>query len=275
MAAVMPGKDHGDMEDSMLDHGPVVKPRKGPFQSCAWFMERPLSRWIYAVFLLFGPVCLLWLIMKAASGMTGDILCGLAAIVLSLWGAQHFKILLGLKRNVEALAKSNRAFKSENAEMQRQVDKLLKAQQELSATQDQLNQTTAEYQANIQKFKALDDKLNSLADDSIAGLGALKEMSQHVQESINKEMVQHNRNILQTTYESVEIRDDQDGLSEAEFNQFVTALPANFQERFSTMSEQGKSFKEMAGDDGILDMDEFTELCDEFAEQAAAGDTAQ
>ena len=30
----------------------------------------------------------------------GDILCGLAAIVLSLWGAQHFKILLGLKRNV-------------------------------------------------------------------------------------------------------------------------------------------------------------------------------
>lgn len=37
MAAVMPGKDHGDMEDSMLDHGPVVKPRKGPFQSCAWY----------------------------------------------------------------------------------------------------------------------------------------------------------------------------------------------------------------------------------------------
>jgi len=269
----MAGKDTGDMEDSMLDHGPTVKPRKGPFQSCKWFMERPLSRWMFAVMLLFGPACLFWVILKASSGITGDILCGVSAIVLSLWGAQHFKILLGLKENVEKMARNNREFKKENGEMQRQVDKLLKAQVELAATHDTLNRTTNEYKENIAKFKALDEKLNSLADDSIAGLGALKEMSKNVQASIVKEMKQHERDVLSTTFEAVELRDDQDGLSEQEFNQFVSALPANFQERFSTMSEQGKSFKDIAGDDGIMDMDEFTTLCDEFAEQAVAGNT--
>ena len=69
------------------------------------------------------------------------------------------------------------------------------------------------------------------------------------------------------------------------------------QERFSTMSEvyshvlvhcchlfdlsswlfcqNGKSFKEMAGDDGTLDMDEFTELCDEFAKEQAMSSTGK
>merc|ERR1712083_1183608 len=108
-----------------------------------------------------------------------------------------------------------------------------------------------------------------MGDDSIAGLGALKEMSTSIQSSIQKELVQHERDVLSTTFEAMELRDDQDGLSEKEFNQFVTALPANFQERFSTMSENGKSFKEMAGDDGTQDMDEFTELCDEFAKEQA------
>merc|ERR1719295_163841 len=126
--------------------------------------------------LLFGPACLFWVILKASSGITGDILCGVAAIVLSLWGAQHFKILLGLKENVE---------------IQRQVDKLLKAQQELASTLNDLNRTMRENKENIAKFKALDEKLHSLADDSVAGLGALKEMSKNVQASIVKEMKQH------------------------------------------------------------------------------------
>merc|ERR1719334_1520912 len=91
---------------------------------------------MFAVVLLFGPACIFWVILKASSGITGDILCGVSAIVLSLWGAQHFKILLGLKENVEKMARNNREFKKENGEMQRQVDKLLKAQVELAATHD-------------------------------------------------------------------------------------------------------------------------------------------
>jgi len=272
MTAVLPGDDHGDMGDSMLKGDPTAPPaRKGLFQSCEWFKQRPLSRWQFAVFLLFGVATLLWIVIKATSGITGDVLSGLCAVVLAGWGAQHFKILLGIKENVERLAKNNREFKQQNAAMTHQVDKLMKAQRELTATHDALTETTDEYKANISKFKQLDEKLNSLADDSIEGLGALKEMSKTVQESIQKELVQHEREILLSVQEAMELRDDQEGLTENEFNQFVNALPANFQERFSTMSERGKSFKEMAGDDGVLDLDEFSEICDEFAKEVVAG----
>jgi len=265
------GADTGTMEDTMLDKGTNAPKRKGLFQSCAWFKEKPLRRWIYAAFLLFAPASMLWVIVKASSGVTGDVLAGIGAVVLALWGAQHFKILLGIKENVDRLARSNREFKKESCAMKHQVDKLMKAHEELTATSDQLMDTTKQYKSNIEKFKSLDEKLNSLADDSIAGLGALKEMSKTVMDSITKEMVQHEREVLSTTYQALEYRDDQDGLTEQEFKAFVNALPANFQERFSTMSEQGKSFKEIAGADGVMDMTEFTDLCDEFAQQAAAG----
>ena len=44
-------------------------------------------------------------------------------------------------------------FKKENAAMHQQVDKLMKAQEELTQTSDALQATTSEYKANISKFK--------------------------------------------------------------------------------------------------------------------------
>ena len=87
-------------------------------------------------------------------------------------------------------------------------------------------------------------------------------MSATVQDSIKKELVQHERDILHQVQEAMEFGDDQDGLTEDEYNRFIAALPKTFRQRFENM---GQTFKEIAGDDGVLDMDEFTELADKFA----------
>ena len=50
--------------------------------------------------LLFAPVCIIWIIVRATGTLTGDILSGLAAIFLAFYGANHFRILLGLKEQV-------------------------------------------------------------------------------------------------------------------------------------------------------------------------------
>ena len=62
--------------------------------------------------------------------------------------------------------------------------------------------------------------------------------------------------------ETMELGDDTDGLTEDEYNHFISALPRNFQRRFESMKQ---SFDEIAGDDGVLDLEEFTKLCDQFA----------
>merc|ERR1719150_1632728 len=132
-----------------------------------------------------------------------------------------------------------------------EVNKLSKAQEELGATADRLNQTTKSYQENISKFKALDEKLGKLADDNIAGLEKLQEMSKTVQDSIQKELVQHQRDILMRVQETMEFGDDKEGMSEDEYNRFIGYLPLGFQKRFE---EMGKSFADMAGDDGVMDL---------------------
>merc|ERR1712154_710191 len=107
------------------------------------------------------------------------------------------------------------------------------------------------YTENISKFKALDDKLGKLADDNIAGLEKLQEMSKTVQDSIQKELIQHQRDILMRVQETMEFGDDTDGLNEDEYNRFIALLPVGFQKRFE---EMGKSFADMAGDDGVMDL---------------------
>ena len=197
---------------------------------------------------------------------TGDILAGVCGLILACYGANHFRILLGLKEQVDRFGELNENFKSENIKLKKEVNKLNKAQDELSSIQQNLQQTTKQYAENIEKFRDLDDKLSKLADDNIEGMERLKKLSQHVQESIHEELVQHERDILHKVMDVMEFKDNKQGLNEQEYNQFVGMLPLSFQRRFSRMD---KTFDEISGQDDILDLEDFMKLADEFAVQEA------
>ena len=66
--------------------------------------------------------------------------------------------------------------------------------------------------------------------------------------------------------ESMEFGDDTEGLNEEEYDRFISYLPVGFQNRFKEMD---KTFADMSGDDGLIDLDEFTKICDEFAIEEA------
>merc|ERR1719229_405527 len=191
--------------------------------------------------------------------LTGDILSGVAALILALYGANHFRILLGLKEQVDKYARNNKAMKEENVQIKREVSKLSKASEELSGVSIQLSATTKSYKENISKFKALDERLSKLADDNIAGLEKLQEMTKTVQDSIQKELVQHQRDIVMRVQETMEFGDDQEGMSKEEYDRFVGALPAAYQAVFNK-----QDFNQMAGDDGNMDLKEFTKMIDDI-----------
>eukprot|EP00483_Globobulimina_turgida_P000508 UN00508 len=158
----MAGDDGGNDEDSMLNKSRTKTERSGICQSCQWFKENPLRRWKFAVFLLFTVLTLVWLILRVTASLTGDLLAGVCALVLACYGANHFRILLGLKEQVDKFSKNNRHFKVENAGLKMEVSKLSKAQEELGSTADRLKATTKGYEENISKFKVLDSKLSEL-----------------------------------------------------------------------------------------------------------------
>merc|ERR1712129_569244 len=148
----------------------------------------------------------------------------------------------------------------ENVQIKREVSKLSKASEELTGVSIQLRATTKSYKENISQFKALDEKLSKLADDNIAGLEKLQEMTRTVQDSIAKEMVQHQRDIVMRVQETMEFGDDQEGMSKREYDRFVGALPAAYQQVF-----KGRDFNEMAGDDGNMDLKELLHSLTKFA----------
>eukprot|EP00484_Ammonia_sp_Unknown_P022659 CAMPEP_0197025802 /NCGR_PEP_ID=MMETSP1384-20130603/6021_1 /TAXON_ID=29189 /ORGANISM="Ammonia sp." /LENGTH=269 /DNA_ID=CAMNT_0042454373 /DNA_START=88 /DNA_END=897 /DNA_ORIENTATION=- len=257
----LPGEDLGTDNDSMLSKKDQQKPEySGVCASCQWFKANPMRRWTFAVMLLFAILCPIWLIIRATGTLTGDILSGLCGLALACYGANHFRILLGLKEQVDKYASLNNQMKQENAAMRTEVDKLGRAREQLDRTANELQNTTKAYAENIEKFRALDERLSKLSGDNIAGLEKLQEMSKKVQDSVQKELVQHERDILMKVQEAMEFGDDKEGLSEDEYNKFVSALPDTFQARFESVN-----FADVAGDDGVLDFEEFTQMADQFA----------
>merc|ERR1719291_459209 len=125
------GNETGDMTKVTLinqsDQSSQSPPeRSGICAPCIWFKESPMTRWTFAVMLLFGCLTPVWIVIRATGTLTGDILSGLCAFILAWYGANHFRILLGLKEQVDKYSKNNAAMKEENAAMKVEVNKLNK-----------------------------------------------------------------------------------------------------------------------------------------------------
>jgi len=235
---------------------------------CKWYQEKPRKRYLFAVMWAVAAATVIFIPIRASSSMTGDILSGLVGIGLGLFAAQHFRTLLGLKEQLGKFAKNNREMRRQNAFLSQTVSKLNKKQEELAAVNADLMETSNQYKANIKKFEEIDQKLKTLGDDNIAGLENLREMSDKVLGSLKKEMIGHQRDILRTTYEAMEYGDDQEGMNKEEYERYLNALPQEYRDRVKKLG----SFEDIAGDDGVLDLDEFTKMADNFSVDDLLGD---
>ena len=149
-------------KDDLSQHSGICAPWK-------WFCESPLKRYQFLVFLIFGCMTIVWLLMfiGTGGGATSYILAGVAAIIMSAYGANHFRILLGLKEQVDKMSKMNRQFRAENAALQQEVDKLSRAREQLSSVEAGLKESNRKLKENVEKFRKLDENLKKLADSNI------------------------------------------------------------------------------------------------------------
>merc|ERR1712087_146228 len=71
------------------------------------------------------------------------------------------------------------------------------------------------------------------------------------------------RKVLSVIFDRVEMGDDEEGLSFEEFQEFKEHLPMTYQLRMAKLG----TWLEIAGDDGVLQFDEFQQLMDNFVDQ--------
>eukprot|EP01083_Nonionella_stella_P216855 779026_1 len=253
---------------TLIEQDAPPKHESGICAPWKWFCESPLKRYQFLIFLLFGGLTVVWLLMfvGTAGGSTSYILAGVAAIIMSGYGANHFRILLGLKEQVDKMSKLNREFRAENAALQQEVDKLSRAREQLSSVEAGLKESNRKLKENVEKFKKLDENLKKLADSNIEGLEKLQKSSEQVMKTMQESLIRHEKEILNKVFDHLEFGDDQEGLTKQEFERFWAQMPNSYVQRWK---KTGRTFEDIAGDDGVLDYQEFTEMCDRFAEQEA------
>merc|ERR1712083_815602 len=89
------------------------------------------------------------------------------------------------------------------------------------------------------------------------------EMVKKMQGRWAEELKRRERKVLSVIFDRVEMGDDEEGLSFEEFQEFKGHLPITYQLRMAKLG----TWLEIAGDDGVLQFDEFQELMDNFVDQ--------
>jgi len=230
-----------------------------------WFIKDPMSRWPLLFFLLTFCLILIWMIIFLASGTSGYVMAGLAGMVTGVYGFYHFRLLIALREQVEKFTKLNHNFKQENSAIVQEVNKLQNASIQLRATEDALRLSTEKQKENLHQLTQLNNNLSNVSTNNNEAMSKIQNLSKTMVTKWKDQLLSHEREMLSKVFDQFEFKDNSAGLNEQEFNEFLELLPVRYKARFRKMGD----FKKLAGDDGILDFDEFKTILDKMSEQEA------
>eukprot|EP00484_Ammonia_sp_Unknown_P027909 CAMPEP_0197047668 /NCGR_PEP_ID=MMETSP1384-20130603/23127_1 /TAXON_ID=29189 /ORGANISM="Ammonia sp." /LENGTH=303 /DNA_ID=CAMNT_0042479641 /DNA_START=132 /DNA_END=1043 /DNA_ORIENTATION=+ len=190
---------------------------------------------------------------------------GIGGIVSNVYGALHFRTLMSLKKEVDTYSSNNKKFAEENGQLSGEVNRFTTAKDELSDTQKRIRSAIKRQSENLGKFRELNKNLQATGKQNMELLTNLNDMSQKMENKWRDELVKKERKILHVCFDRFEWEDGADGISREQFTQFKLTLPMEYQLRLTRSGD----WKEIAGDDGILQLDEFVQLLDNFADEVA------
>lgn len=94
-------------------------------------------------------------------------------------------------------------------------------------------------------------------------MGKIADIAKDMHHKWEKELLSNQRSIFATVFEEMEFKEDQEGMNEEEYEQFLAALPPSYRDHLRKKA----SFNTLSGRDGVLDIDEFTKILDEMEVQ--------
>eukprot|EP01083_Nonionella_stella_P239790 838916_1 len=187
---------------------------------------------------------------------------GIAGLVSNLYGFCHFRTLLSLKKEVDTYTQNNRRFAEENNNLQTEVNRFKHAKDELKDTRMRIKDSIKRQEVNLGKFRRLNENLEATGKKNLEILGGLKEMAEKMENKWKEELVKKERKILHVCFDRFDWENNLDGITRKQFTEFKLTLPMEYQLRLTRAGD----WKTIAGDDGILQLDEFVELLDNFAQ---------
>merc|ERR1711971_803088 len=104
--------------------------------------------------------------------------------------------------------------------------------------------------------------MKAMGEDSVSNLMALQKKSHHFHQRWTNEVFKHERDILHRVFARHEARRTRIGMNAEDLQDFITALPSDYQSRFQRLG----SFNVLRGDTSVIDHENMTSALDMFAE---------
>merc|ERR1719203_2002524 len=162
-------------------------------------------------------------------------------------------------------------FKGENDKYAQEIDELRNTKEQLAGEVSKLQETTNSMSRDVDNLKATLGQYDELKE-------SLKEIcgdNQHLNDLINdvNDMYSSMKNtILSNTragilsaYYDAALKDDEEGMSQREYKRFLSRLDKKTRSIFKDFG----TFEEIAGEDGLIDLNEFQQLVDKLLSQQA------
>ena len=170
-------------EQSQLINDAPPKKETGCCAPWRWFIKSPLKRYSFGIFLLFGLLTIIWLLMYISSMMTQTpdlnslLFAGILVIIMSIYALNLFRILLSLKQEIDHLSQLNKAFRIETTAINKELDRLRTANEQLSKLKVNLYQSNQRLKLNLERFTKCDATLRTLNIKNRDGLEKLQQNS--------------------------------------------------------------------------------------------------
>lgn len=129
-------------------------------------------------------------------------------------------------------------------------------------TRERIRDAIEKQEVNLTKFRMLNENIQATGKETVGLLGDLNQMADKMETKWKEQLIQKERKILNLCFDRFEFHGGNDGITNKQFLQFKHTLPLRYQERLTRLGHWGQ----IAGDDGVMQVDEFRKVLDNFTE---------
>jgi len=225
-----------------------------------------LNKAVYWVFLGLGLAAIIFMVLGITTGTVSQWISMLVIIGITLAGSFLGMWATYLTGTFEEFTEK---MKKENGKFEYNIDQLTSTRGELKQHTKgvffevkKLGRDAKELDVTLQQYDELRKDLESLGAQN-AEVNKLVDDVNNAFDGMVEVISNNERASLLSIYYEVSCRDDEKGLSSEEYNRFLGRLNQKTKQLF----EDEGSFKELAGEDDIIDLQEFEALLDVVIEK--------
>jgi len=175
-----------------------------------------------------------------------------ACSILGAWAVYRYGVI---QDQIDKLKDENEKYQHEIDRLQETRKKLGAEVTELQGIVKNLEQNAAELSEQAKQFDGLLQDLKKIAGDN-ADLNGIINQTNNIFNDMRKTVLENERAHLLSTYYECAFKDSDNTMNENEYKRFLGRLSSDLRKKF----EAEGTFKQIAGDDNEIDINEFQQL---------------